>query len=51
MLDVRDYDELNKLVGLNRSEEYSDYFGVMDLSDADKENRIELAEKLGDNFC
>lgn len=50
MLDVRDYDELNELVGMNRSEEYSDYFGVMDLSDADKENRIELAEKLGDNF-
>lgn len=50
MLDVRDYDELNELVGLNRSEEYSDYFGVMDLPDADKENRIELAEKLGDNF-
>lgn len=50
MLDVRDYDKLNELVGMNRSEEYSDYFGVMDLSDADKENRIELAEKLGDNF-
>lgn len=50
MLDVRDYDELNELVGMNRSEEYSDYFEAMDLSDADKENRIELAEKLGDNF-
>ena len=50
MLDVRDYDELNELVGMNRSEEYSDYFEVMDLSDADKENRIELAEKLGNNF-
>ena len=50
MLDVRGYDELNELVGMNRSEEYSDYFEVMDLSDADKENRIELAEKLGNNF-
>lgn len=50
MLDVRDYDELNELVGMNRSEEYSDYFEAMDLSDADKKNRIELAEKLGDNF-
>ena len=50
MLDVRGYDELNELVGMNRSEDYEDYFGVMDLPDADKENRIELAERLGDNF-
>ena len=50
MLDVRDYDELNEIVGMNRSEDYEDYFGVMELSDSDKENRIELAEKLGDNF-
>ena len=50
MLDVRDYDELNELVGMNRSEDYEDYFGVMDLPDAGKEKRIELAERLGDNF-
>ena len=50
MLDVMDYDELNKLVGMNRSEDYEDYFGIMDLSDSDKEKRIELAERLEDNF-
>lgn len=50
MLDVRDYDELNGLVGMSRSEDYEDYFGVMDLPDAGKEKRIELAESLGDNF-
>ena len=50
MLEVRDYDELNTLVGTNRSEDYKDYFEIMELSEPDKENRIELAEKLGDNF-
>lgn len=50
MLDVRDYDELNGLVGMGRSEDYEDYFEVMDLPDAGKEKRIELAERLGDNF-
>ena len=50
MLDVRDYDELNGLVGMSRSEDYEDYFGVMDLPDAGKAKRIELAERLGDNF-
>ena len=50
MLDIRDYDELNELVGLNRSEDYDDYFDVMDMSDDDKQKRISLAEKLGDNF-
>lgn len=50
MLDIRDYDELNEIVGMNRSEDFSDYFDVMDLSDQDKEKRITLAEKLEDNF-
>lgn len=50
MLDIRDYDELNEIVGMNRSEDFSDYFDVMDLSHQDKEKRIALAEKLEDNF-
>lgn len=50
MLDVRDYDELNNIVGMNRSEDFSDYFEVMNLADQDKEKRIVLAEKLEDNF-
>lgn len=50
MISIESYDELNELVGMNRSEDYEDYFGVMDLSDSEKENRIELAERLEDNF-
>ena len=50
MLDIRDYDELNEIVGMDRSEDFPDYFDVMDLSDQDKEKRITLAEKLEDNF-
>ena len=50
MLDVRDYDELNGLVGMSRSEDYEDYFEIMELSEPDKEKRIELAERLGDSF-
>lgn len=50
MLDINDYDELNEVVGMKRSEDYSDYFDVMEISDEEKEKRIDLAEKLGDNF-
>lgn len=51
MLDINDYDELNEVVGMKRSEDYSDYFDVMEISDEEKGKRIDLAEKLGDNFC
>lgn len=50
MLGVRDYDELNNIVGMNRSEDFSDYFDVMDLPEEDMEKRISLAETLEENF-
>ena len=50
MLDIRDYDELNDMVGFNRSEDFKSYFDVMEISDEDKESRISLADKLEDNF-
>jgi hypothetical protein len=50
MLDIRDYDELNDMVGFNRSEDFKSYFDVMEISDEAKESRISLADKLEDNF-
>lgn len=44
------FDELNKLVGKSRSEPYETYFGEMDLTEEEKNKRIELAEKLEENF-
>ena len=50
MLGVRNFDELNVMVGMKRSEEFSDYFGAMDLDENDEKKRITLAERLEDNF-
>ena len=50
MLEFDSFDELNDFVGLNRSENFKDYFDAMDLSEEDKEKRISLAEKLEDGF-
>lgn len=50
MLGVRNFDELNVMVGMKRSEEFSDYFGAMDLDENDEKKRIALAERLEDNF-
>lgn len=50
MLGVRNFDELNVMVGMKRSEEFSDYFGAMDLGENDEKKRITLAERLEDNF-
>lgn len=47
---IRSYDELNELVGKNRSEPYDTYFGEMDLSEEEIKKRITLAERLEDNF-
>lgn len=44
------FDELNKLVGKNRSEPYKVYFGEMDLTESEINERITLAEKLEENF-
>ena len=50
MLGFQDYNELNNIVGLTRSEDYQEYFSDMDLSDDDKEKRIELAQEMENNF-
>jgi len=44
------FDELNKLVGKNRSQPYETYFGEMDLSEDKIKERIALAKKLEDGF-
>lgn len=43
-----EFDELNKPIKYIRSEPFQKYFGVMNLTDDEKEKRIELAEKLED---
>lgn len=50
MFEQMTFDELNKLVGKNRSEPYEIYFGEMDLTETEIKKRIALAEKLEENF-
>ena len=50
MFEQMTFDELNKLVGKNRSEPYEIYFGEMDLTELEIKKRIALAEKLEENF-
>lgn len=50
MFEQMTFDELNKLVGKNRSEPYEIYFGEMDLTESEIKKRIALAEKLEENF-
>lgn len=47
---VATLDELNQLVGMDRSMSFDRYFGTMRLSDEQKRVRIELAERLEDEF-
>lgn len=44
------FDEINALVGAQRSVPYDEYFGEMRLSKEEKQRRIELAERLEDAF-
>lgn len=50
MLRDMTYSELNALIKNRRSEPFDEYFSVMEIPDKDKKKRIELAEKLDDNF-
>lgn len=50
MFEHMTFDELNRIVGKNRSEPYENYFGEMDLTEEEIEERIALAEKLEENF-
>lgn len=42
------WDELNQLVGFNRSEPFEQYYAPMKITEAQKRKRIELAEQLED---
>lgn len=44
----KEFDELNTPIKYNRSEPFEKYFEVIDLTDDEKEKRIELAEELKD---
>ncbi len=50
MIEARTFDELNLLVTNKRAEPFEIYFGDMELSDEQKEERIALAEKMEDEF-
>lgn len=45
---AREIDELNIPMPYSRSEQFEQYFGDMDLTDEEKENRIEVAKDLDD---
>lgn len=47
---VTSFDELNKLVGMNRSEPFAQYFAPMKISAAQKRERQRLAEALEEEF-
>ena len=44
------FDEINELVGINRSVPYESYFGEMSISEDDKRHRIEMANAFEDAF-
>ena len=50
MFEGLSFDELNSLLANKRSMSFEQYFGEMELSDEEIQNRIELAEKLEDGF-
>ena len=50
MFEGLSFDELNNLVASKRSMSFEQFFGEMELSDEEIQQRIELAEKLEDGF-
>ena len=50
MFEGLSFDELNDLVANKRSMSFEQFFGEMELSDEETQQRIELAEKLEDGF-
>lgn len=47
---ISSFDELNVIVGYDRSEPYEEYFDLDWLSEEEKERRVETAERLEDHF-
>ena len=50
MATIKSFDELNVVVGYDRSEPYEDYFDLEYLSDDERERRIALAYNLEEHF-
>lgn len=50
MLNARSFDELNSINETFKAIPYEQYFGDMELTEEQKENRISLAENLEDSF-
>ena len=50
MATIKSFDELNVVVGYDRSEPYEDYFDLDYLSDDERERRIALAYSMEDHF-
>ena len=50
MFDGISFDEINSLIANKRGLPFEQYFGEMELSDEEIQNRIKLAEKLEDSF-
>lgn len=48
--DISSYDKLNSLNATHKSEPYEDYFGSMELTDEQRQQRIALAEDLETEF-
>lgn len=49
-LEFRSFDEINARNELHRAIDYEEYFGKMELTKEQKQERIALAEKLEENF-
>lgn len=47
---VTSFDELNKLVGMEKSDPFDEYFAPMKISEEQKKQRIRLAKRLEEEF-
>ena len=50
MIGARSFDEVNDLVTNKRGIDFEEYFSTMDISNEEKEKRVELAKRLNDQF-
>lgn len=50
LLGITSFDELNKLVGMKKSDPFDEYFAPMKISEEQKKQRIRLAKRLEEEF-
>lgn len=50
MIGARSFDEVNDLITNKRGIDFEEYFSTMDISNGEKEKRVELAKRLNDQF-